>query len=321
MSYIAHAAIKLKNDESPNEKNKWHIIKQNKGIQYQWKFCENHTYHVIAGIFDDPYMALNCAKQVFVTMFYSFAKGGFEIENAGTITYGGCICKNDDITIDGYEGDEKFFFWNKHYQGGEIGPGVFEITDSLDEFDEYRFFNVTLSVSHESDLNFTNVDDYYFTYCQEAQSLFNTILLAENSSDYGMKMTIYCGILEHLSENKQKEQDVINTIEDLINNVKQTDLSQKNKDSLIGFLRSGENISARGKCMLLCKKYSKPTYGGYTCKKIIDEAYGIRSAFSHGYNCDNMNPDCSAYIKYIVLDVIKNYMKEKESKYQQLASS
>ena len=136
-----------------------------------------------------------------------------------------------------------------------------------------------------------------------------------------MKMTIYCGILEHLSENKQKEQDVINTIEDLINNVKQTDLSQKNKDSLIGFLRSGENISARGKCLLLCKKYSKPTYGGYTCNKIIDEAYGIRSAFSHGYNCDNMNPDCSAYIKYIVLDVIKNYMKEKESKYQQLASS
>ena len=319
MAYVAHAAIKLKNDESPNEKNVWHIIKQSEGIEYRWKFSVNHTYHVIAGTFDDPYKALNYAKQIFVTLFYSLVREGFRIEDAGVLFYGGRINNDDDeISIDGYDGEERNFFWNKHLQGGEFGPGVFEVTDSLDEFDEYRFINATLSVSRESDLNITNVDDYYFTYCQEAQELFNTVLLAENTFDYGMEMTIYCGLLEHLSKNENKDQDVIDTIDDLIDSVEHSSLSQEKKDSLTNFLRYGKKQSARQRCLLLCKKYAKPTYGDYTCKEILDEAYGIRSAFSHGQNCENINSKSAAYIKLIVLDVIKNYMREKEDAESQL---
>ena len=33
-----------------------------------------------------------------------------------------------------------------------------------------------------------------------------------------------------------------------------------------------------------------------------------------GDNCDNRYSECAAYIKLVVLDVIKNYMREKENK-------
>ena len=311
MSYIAHAGIKLANDECPKEKDTWHFIKQCEGIQYRWKFSKNHTYHVIAGVFDDPHIALKCAKQLYVTLFYSFVKGGFQIADAGCLVYEGRIFKDDDITVTGYEGDEKYFFWNKRYRGGELGPGVFEVEDSIDEFDEYPFFSVKISVTQDSDLSFSNVDEYNFTYCREAQRLFNTILLADNTYEYGMKMTIYCGLLEHLSENKDKEEDVINVIEELISNVKNTTLSKEKKDSLIGFLNTGRKVSAKQKCLTLCEKYAKRMYGGYSCKKVLDGAYSIRSAFSHGDDCEVIYSESATYIKLVVLDVIKNYMIEK----------
>ena len=41
--------------------------------------------------------------------------------------------------------------------GGRYGPGVYEVEDSFDEFEEYKFFGFKLSVSYDSDLTFDNV--------------------------------------------------------------------------------------------------------------------------------------------------------------------
>ena len=311
MPYIAHVAVQLQNDESPNEKNVWHTIKKHKGIEYRWKFSDDLTYHVIAGVFEKPNDALRYMKQLYVTLFFSLLKEGFQINNAGCASYETRLC-DDTITVEGYIGDEPFFFWNKYYQGGRIGPGVFEVEKSLDEFDEYKFLSASLKIIHESDLNFNNVDEYYFLYCREAQNFFNSIMLAESASEYGMKMTIYCGLLEHLSENKEKELEVLSVLDELIEYIDGTTLSKENKDSLKNFINSNRRMSARQKCLILCEKYAKERYGKYTCKKIINEAYGIRSAFSHGNDSENYYSECASNIKYVVLDVIKNYMREKE---------
>ncbi len=315
MAFVAHAAIRLKNDESPKEKNSWHYIKQSNGIQYRWKLSKDNTYHLIAGVFDNPEMALKCAKQMYVSLFLAFAKAGFPMADAGCSLYETRIYDENEISIDGYHGDEKFFFWNKQFQGGQLGPGVFEVDNSLDEFDEYHFYSATISISRNSYLNFDDVDEYNFLYCREAQKYFNTIMLAENAYDYGMKMTIYCGLLEHLSDNKDKDADVISVLEQLILFVNESTISQDNKKSLINLLITGRKISSRKKCKELCERYAQPSYGGFASDKIIEEAYGIRSAFSHGGNSDVRFGSCSFYIKNVVLDVIRNYMREKEKIY------
>ena len=314
MAYVAHAAVQLANDESPYEKNVWHFIKQNGSIEYRWKFCNDFTYHIIAGVFESAIDALQCAKQLYVSLFYELVWHGFPIADAGCSSYETRLFHDEEPEVNGYSGDESFFFWTKRYQGGELGPGVFEVDQSIDEFDEYRFLRASLTIRRDSDLCFDNADVYYFSYCREAQEYFNTIMLAESAFEYGMKMTIYCGLLEHLSENRDKEQDILCVLDKLVNYVESSSLPAEKKDSLRNFLNTGRKVSANQKCIALCERYAKPSYGGYTCKKIIGEAYSIRSAFSHGDNCDNRYSECAAYIKLVVLDVIKNYMREKENK-------
>ena len=46
--------------------------------------------------------------------------------------------------------------------------------------------------------------------------------------------------------------------------------------------------SAREKCRLLCDKYARPYYGEYDTRTIVNSAYSIRSAYSHG----NEKTDC-----------------------------
>lgn len=83
MPYIARVCIELGTDISSYEKEKWHTIKSNNNIEYRWRFCNNHTYEVIAGVFNDKNTALQCSKQMYVTTFYSLIRGGFSIRNAG----------------------------------------------------------------------------------------------------------------------------------------------------------------------------------------------------------------------------------------------
>lgn len=312
MPFLAHAAIQLAYDECPKDKNTWHFIKECDGIEYRWKFRSDYSYHIIAGLFNDPNDALKCAKQIYVTMVFEFLRAGFLIDDAGCSTYETTLFRDKELTVDGYDGDELYFFWNKYYQGGGLGPGVYEVETSLDEYDEYKTLSSNVSIIRESELNFENIDEYYFSYCREAQKLFNTIMLAEQADSYGMKMTIFCGLLEHLSETQDKEQEVLNVIDQLSAFVDSTDLSQEKKNSLKNYLNSGKKISARQKCLRLCEKYAKASYGGFECNKIINAAYSLRSSFSHGES-NQRHSKCSAYIKLIVLDVIKNYMREKES--------
>lgn len=316
MPYIAHAGIQLSIDTNSYEKGKWYYIKTVDDIEYRWRLSKDLTYDVVAGIFDDKYKALRCAKQMYVTLFYTFVLGGLSIQDAGCSYYEARFFdKERDISAENYQDNELFFFWDKMYQGGKLGPGVFEVERTLDEYDEYGLFSIKFGIPcYETDLDFSNVDDYIFTYCREAQDYFNTFLLAENTFEIGMQMTIYCGFLEHLSKTSLKEPAVLATIDELIEYVDESELLNNQKDALKNYLSLGKNTSARKKCLDLCGKYAKTYYGGFSCKQIIDEAYSIRSAFSHGANCNALDVKCSRYIRLVILDVIKNYMREREEK-------
>ena len=316
MPYVAHAAFPLNTGIPPADKGFWRTIKRINGIEYRWKFAQDCSCHVLAGVFDDPNVALACAKQIHVTLFYELLRHGFGIagEYCGPYWERPLFHPELEPTIEGYDGNETFFFWNKHYIGRWTGPGAFEVTRSIDEFDDYQFMDVEITGYGSWRLDLANIDQRLFEYCHEAQDYLDTILLAENAGDDGLQMTIYCGLLDHLSESEDKDSDTLEVIDQLIECVEESSLPSANKSSLKSLLNSGRKVSSRQQCRNLCAKYAKPFYDGHPCKKIIDDAYGLRSAFSHGTNTRYAGSLCSTYMKFVVLDVVENYMKERRSR-------
>lgn len=315
MRYVAHVGVKLQQDAPAYEKGKWKTIKSLEKIEYKWRLNANLLYEVIAGVFCNKDDALKCAKQVYVTLLYSMLKGQIPVAEAGCeIFYEPRFYNADrDGSFDAYEKTENFFFWDSHLIGGQLGPGVYEVEESIEDFDKYKFLDVGISISRpDMVLSFDNVDDYTFTYCRQAQQLLSTVMTADKIGDYGMKMTLYCGLLEHLSKDSDKSDTVKAEIDALISHVESSDLSKPEKEQTINFLRIGKSISARQKCLSLLKRYARETYGDYSSKKVFDEAYSLRSRFSHGSEIEDIQIGTSRYMKYVVLDVIKSYILEKE---------
>ena len=316
MKYIAHAGVELSEDANTCEKGKWYHIKKVDSIEYRWRFCSDLTYEVIAGVFNDKNEALACAKQVYITLIYSLLKGGLGVFDAGCNSYEQRFFDEEyDGNVENYSKNENFFFWTAHYTGGRLGPGVFEVEDDIDQFEQYKFLTAKLlPVIYDSQLEFDNVDQYIFTYNRESQALLNSVIVAQQAMDYGMKMTLYCGIFEHLAENGLKSESYQEEINELIKHAKSCDLGPVEKDQLISYLNKGKEKSSRQKCLELVERHAKPQYGEYTAKQVLSEAYNIRSAFSHGDEIKYDHINASRYIKYVILDVIESYMREKESK-------
>ena len=315
MPYVAHAAFPLATGISPDRKMNWYTIKQVDCIEYRWKFDSDDSCHVLAGVFEDAHAALNCAKQIYVSLFYELMKQGFGIEGMGCSAYEMRFYDPEhDGNFENYVNNESFFFWNKRYAGGWLGPGVFEVNRSIDEFCDYRFMRGHIEARNDTEIDLANIDRPRFAYCQEAWEYLDTITLAENAWDHGLKMTIYCGLLEHLSDDRSKDGDMLAMLDKLVECVDSSELPPANKNSLKSFLNSGRKVSSRQRCRNLCAKYAKPEYSGYSRKKIIDDAYGVRSAFSHGEKIDRPGSPGVRYMKFIVLDVVENYMREKEGR-------
>lgn len=313
MPYVAHVGIKLKDDHSHFEKNKWYYIKKVEKIEYRWRLENALIYEVVAGVFDDKYDALKCAKSIYVTLLYFLMKKRIKIANAGC-DFHEMYSENSEKnkSIEAYN-NEQFFFWNKKNQGGWIGPGVYEVEKELDEFDEYKQLYGTISAFYpDTDLAFNNVDEYMFTYSPKSQELLSTIVAADSINDTGMKMTMYCGLLEHLAEDGKKTAEVISEIDALIAHVEDSDLEINQKNQLRNYLNQGKDISSRQKCIKLIEKYACTQYGIYTAKKVFNEAYSLRSTFSHGSSIDEFSVKAARYMKYLVLDVVQKYMIEKE---------
>lgn len=318
MPYIAHAGINLKDDYSNIKKDEWHFIKTINEIEYKWRLTHDSTYDVIAGLFTDRKAALDCAKQLYVALLYDLLRAGISIEDAGCDLYQPLeYIEELDGDYESWLANEEYFFWDKKKQGaGRTGPGVFEAENGIEEFAEYEFVDMSVKISwSDAKLDFESIDTYLFEYSKETQQLLNTVVVADSIFDFGLQMTLYCGLLEHLAENEQKEPEVLQVLDQLINNVEESSLSLEQKQSLQNFLTEGKRQSSRKRIKALCQKYAKPMYNAYSTESIIGKAYSARSAYSHG-NTGGYS-DEARYIKFAVLDVIKNYLREEEGNTQQ----
>lgn len=313
MPYIAHAGIQLRDNYSNCQKNEWHFIKSIEGIEYKWRLSDDLTYDVIGGLYSDRKAALDCAKRLYVAVLFDFLRAGISIADAGCESY------ESSLYVEEIDGDynewienEKYFFCSKEEQGtGKTGPGVFEAENDIEEYADYQFYEASLQISWDGgNLDFENVDTCLFDYTRETQKLLNTVVVADSVLDFGLRMTLYCGLLEHLAGKTQKEPEVLQALDQMIEMVDGLSLTSEQKNSLRHYLDNGKGKSSSQQIKALCRKYAKPEYYRYKTDSIINKAYSARSKYSHGNKCSYSNE--AALIKQVVLDVLQSYLKEKD---------
>ncbi len=313
MPFIAYAGVKLKWDFESYEKDKWYPLKSIHNIHYRWRFTKDLKYELICGTFVKKEHAEIIAKYMFTTVLYNLLRKDVAIDDEC------CRFWGDEFYFRDIDGDYKEFIDNIFlYEGtkkvyGQTNVFVVPVENTLDDFQGFSFNSDEGKTSVRGDvLSFDNYDGSFFQYNKEGQQLYHTIIMADNTDHLGIKMTLYCGILEHLISDYEKEQDVLQEIDQLIQHVEESNLTKEQKNTLKEYLKVGKKVSSRQKCRDFVKKYGREKYGDYTGKQIINAAYDIRSAFSHGSNCDKMYGTPASYMKAVVLEVVNNYMHEKD---------
>ena len=320
MLYVAYAAVKLGIDVIDYEKDEWHFIKKIGDIEYRWRLTSDLVYEVVAGLYADKQNALRCAKQIYVALLYSVYRKNISIQDAGCSSY----CKRFYLgeQLDGDEkaffANEEFFFSTKKNQGPFLGPGVCEVKSEIEEFSEYNDIKMTFGGAiTKVNLSMDNIDEYCFLYSEFSQQYLYTFSQADRASGVGLQMTLLCGLLEKMAEDyrkQYKELEVVEEINHLIQYVEESSLQDGQKTSLINGLNGLKEKSAREKCRLLCKEYARPQNGNYPTRTIVNSAYRIRSAYSHGNEKTNSFSSPALFMKYVVLDVLKGYMQSVEQK-------
>ncbi|MHC1785769.1 MAG: hypothetical protein AB9880_01725 [Christensenellales bacterium] len=314
MPYVAHAGVQLLLAPLAYEINTWYHIKTIGDTDYRWRLSGSMFCEVVAGTFTDKYEALKCAKQIYVTLIYSLLRGQHAIVDAGCDFYETRLFHTElDGSIDEYSEREAFFFWNRRHTGKTTGPAVYEVESTIDDFCTYRFLHATIrSLPNRRKLDFQHIDETIFTYCREAQQLLSSVVLADQTNDDGMKMTLYCSLLEHISDDVCKGEGVITEIDALIHHVMCSDLSDNNKAQMRSFLNTGKNISSRQKCRSMVYRHAKRNYLEYTPMQIFDAAYSVRNMFAHGQVDSYDKHPASCCMKFVVLDIIAGYFAAKE---------
>ncbi len=313
MPYIAHVGIELGVRFTAYSEDQWELIQVHNNLRYHRRI-KNRIYEIVCELFDDKESALISAKSIYTQVLYNLLKNGISIVDAGCSDYERRLYNQE---FDGDMIPDWSFYWTPDYQGGGIGPGVYKVDNSFDEFDEsycHLFFEGKLSVLQDKrSLDFRNYEYTPFLFSKTSQRILKTVLIADSVSDLGLSLTLYCGILEHLASEKYKDDDVIAVIDELLQKVNSCDLDKDKKRNLVSFLEYGKKESARKKCLRICDKYARKQYGEYKTKDIINDAYGIRSRYSHGEDCRYDGPRPALYIKYVVLDAIEGYMVDPET--------
>ena len=314
MKYIAHAGIKVDTELSSFEKENWYSIKNVNGIEYRWRFTQDFICDVIAGPFSDKATALTCAKRMFVSMFYLLEGSQFAIINdAGCGIYEPRFFDAEtDVSEDLFLSTEGYFFFDKRYKSFHLGPGVYEVESEMSEVLNNKCLEATWYLSYDNELDVSRVDEYLFTYCKEACEYLNGIILADKIISIGLQTNIYCAIIESFSKKSEKSKDFLDVIDKMYELASKAQLENDEKQALLNDLDAGRFEGARKSCYLVCEKYARKKYGIYECKRIISDAYSVRSQFSHGAKEKKHYPDSIKYLKIVVLDVLKNYFREKE---------
>lgn len=313
MKFIAYASLVIQDSYDEYECDKWVGIKKEGEIEFRWRISSNNEIEVISGVYDNPLEAIACAKRMYVNLFnFLFKHQIFVVADGYDTFYYPNIFPEDELEKKYDLGDEVHFIWPVNHRCSPLGVNVFEVNDSLDEIDDHYTkapISFKMVVTEEKPFIFDDIDAECIDYSREASMFLHKIFLAERAKNFGDKMSIYCSMLEGLTPREEKDEVVRSEIDKLITSIDDLNVSKSEKDKIRTALENLKYISAKGRCLRTTSLYANEFYNGVNVKRIIDEAYKIRSAYSHGDEIDKSKNKNAHLITLVALDVINNYFK------------
>ena len=314
--YIARVKI-LKDSKYKNEyyeKNKWLELFEYNDKKCYWRIEEDGIIEFVLGYYEDRFKALEDGKKLYFNILYDLHRNehSYALGDNSYITK--MYHEDRGYSVKEFNKNEEWFFNNKKFRSNFLGLYVFEIDDSINDYDKYyKSYTGNIYVINNKPFNFLNritkLDDSY-KYSKKNQEIFNLVRLAEET-DENSQILLLCQALEIMGEEKNKTEEEINLLNQLIKEVKESNLANEQKESLKGMLEAGKKISSRRKCKNLIEKYCKIEYKGFNKFEIFKEAYTLRSSIIHGDKIQNDNIYyIDSCLKIMVLDILKEWSKD-----------
>lgn len=296
------------------EVNKWHKLFKYEGKECRWRIKESGIIEFVLGNYENRFDALEDGKMLYFNILYDLHRNefGFRLGDSNYVTR--MYHDGRGYTLDEFIKNEEWFFNSKTDTSNFLGLGVYEIDDNINDYDRYHnCYNVEIHAENNEPFKFLgriiNLDRNY-KYSLQSQEIFNLISLSEKA-DEKTKILLLCQALETMGRNEKKSKDEINIIEQCTKIVMESNLKENEKNSLLGMFEGSKYISSRSKCKKVVEKYCKNEYKQFEKKKVINEAYSLRSDIIHGNKLgEDTDFSCSYYLKIIVLDTLKEWSKE-----------
>ena len=278
---------------------KWHIIKEENGITYKWRLFAKR-YQLLSGEYADIEHAKTDANRLYVSTFYNFYDKLQNTSYCGSMGMMYKECYNDLLLS---------------IKDSNSPIAIYEINE-MSEIENMKMLSCKVFVKNDyySYFDFNNLfSREFFDYSEESHPYLYALNLAFNVDDFGLKMTLLCGILERLAKDEYKSESVIKEINRLISLIDKTKLRDDDYEKLKNYMYGGKKKSSSQKCLGLIDKYA-PNFEikSYSAYEILKKAYSIRSSYSHGNNPGF--DEKASYMSGLVLQIIKEYFKQQQEK-------
>lgn len=212
--------------------------------------------------------------------------------------------------------NEEWFYCEKSGERDFLGLQV-EYAESLEKLDEYKDkkkMSGNLFAVYDSEIDFIKAMkeiDYDCSYNEKNQKIFNLFHLVEEAED-NIKILLLCQILETMGEKGNKSDVALDVMDSFIATLKNSDLEESEKNSLISGIEGLKLISSGKKIKNLLDKYCRKEYKNINKNKVVRESYSLRSRIIHGEELSKENDvgNNVYFLKFIVLDTFKEWAKE-----------
>ena len=307
MPYVAHAGVQVDRHSCMGLDREWHSVEASMGSDCRWRMRDDWILQVVQGVFEDRVVALMCAKRMFVNLVYRLMLNGILIATSGCTTYETrhYLEKHEEgLTREEFLEREEFFFWTPNCKGNLVGPAVLEVADGMPDVGQYPNHLLEVYVSAPGTLNLKEIDAETFPYTRDSQPLLQSLVDAHNTSDYGLRTTLFVCILEHMAEDGYKPKEVCDAVDKSIAALPTLGIGKDVVKQIENHLRGYKREGSRAKIRKLASSHARERYGKFGIKEIVEDAYNVRSAYAHGGHADPTDHEASTYIELVAMDVV-----------------
>lgn len=302
----------------PTDKlNQWNQIREEKGKKLLYRYIKGNYIEFVLCFFHHKEEALREGKRLYFNVLFNGYKCNYLYAMGDDLYMPKDYNEKFDGSFNEYYSHEKYFFSTKKSYSNTVGLMIYQV-DSLDDYDKfYKEINSPIWYCGFDESLMTLIknmknDHHECDYNEEIQQIFHLFYLAEHASTE-LSILLLCQILESFGTNEEKSKEITSLIERFEEQIKNSYIEQREKDSLLSSMKDLKRESNRKKIKKILNKYNPINYEDFDQYKVVQECYTMRSHVIHGeFSKISLNAyKYESFFKTIVLDTFYGWVKEK----------